>query len=93
MNATFANPIQERLRQVEALIYSQVDSSRSNLATALYQLMASGGKRLRPRIALLTGSMLGPHQKLVALAAAIEMLHTATIHDDLVDKFAARGQP
>ena len=87
MDIALTEPVQERLRQAEALIYYQVDSSRSGLAGALHQLIASGGKRLRPRLVLLTGTMLGAdNQKLVALAAAIEMLHTATlIHDDLVD--------
>ncbi len=96
MNLTFANSIQERLREVEALIATQVESGRSGPAAGLYQLIASGGKRIRPRLALLTGGMLGANrQKLVILAAAIELLHTATlIHDDLVDHaLLRRGIP
>jgi geranylgeranyl pyrophosphate synthase len=92
MDYLLTNPIQERLQQVEALIIAQVDSSRSNLAAALYHLISAGGKRIRPRLALLTGSMLGGDQtRLVALAAAIELLHTATlIHDDLIDNSSLR---
>ena len=57
------------------------------LRKALENLLASGGKRIRPRLVLLTGNMLGADpDRLVTLAAAIEMLHTATlVHDDLID--------
>jgi geranylgeranyl pyrophosphate synthase len=92
MITTFTDPIQERLQQVETLIYSYLDSNHSALAIALYQLVASGGKRIRPRIALLTGNMLGADpEQLLFLAAAIEMLHTATlVHDDLIDNATLR---
>jgi geranylgeranyl pyrophosphate synthase len=57
------------------------------LAPILHTLLDSGGKRLRPALALLAGSVFQAEQdKLVSLAAAVEMLHTATlVHDDLVD--------
>ena len=92
MITTFPDPVQERLQQIEALIYSYVDNNHSALAMALYQLIASGGKRIRPRIALLTGNMLGADpDELLFLAAAIEMLHTATlVHDDLIDSATLR---
>jgi geranylgeranyl pyrophosphate synthase len=89
---TVSDQIEERLQQVESLIRSCVDNNHSALALALEQLVASGGKRLRPRIALLTGNMLGAEPgKLINLAAAIEMLHTATlVHDDLIDNATLR---
>jgi geranylgeranyl pyrophosphate synthase len=89
---TFHDPIQERLQQIETLLYSYVDSNHSALALALYQLVVSGGKRIRPRLALLTGDMLGADpEQLLRLAAAIEMLHTATlVHDDLIDSATLR---
>jgi geranylgeranyl pyrophosphate synthase len=89
---TISDQIEARLRQVEALIESYVDSNHSALAMALYQLVASGGKRIRPKVALLTGKMLGADpDKLLSLAAAIEMLHTATlVHDDLIDHATLR---
>jgi geranylgeranyl pyrophosphate synthase len=95
MITTLRDPIQERLQQIDALIYSHVDSNHSALAMALFQLVASGGKRLRPRLTLLTGNMLGADpESLLRLAAAIEMLHTATlVHDDLIDSaILRRGQ-
>jgi geranylgeranyl diphosphate synthase type II len=57
-----------------------------------------GGKRIRPILALSTGEALGgDFQKLIALAAALEMIHTySLIHDDLPamdDDDYRRGQP
>ena len=92
MLTTLLDPIQERLQQIDALIYSHVNSNHSALAMALYQLVASGGKRIRPRLTLLIGNMLGADpEPLLRLAAAIEMLHTATlVHDDLIDSATLR---
>ncbi len=57
-----------------------------------------GGKRMRPILALSTGEALGgDFQKLIALAAALELIHTySLIHDDLPamdDDDYRRGQP
>jgi len=88
-NAAFTvlDPLPARLEQVEALLIGRVDTNRSPLEAAFAHLIANGGKRIRPRLALLIGSLLnadpGP---LLCLAAAVEMLHTASlVHDDLVD--------
>jgi len=67
-----------------------------DLRLALDQLLAAGGKRVRPTIVLLAGGMLGADpDKLVTLGAAVEMLHTATlVHDDLIDRaLLRRGMP
>ena len=66
---------------------AQADDRHPDLRSALENLLAAGGKRLRPRLVLLTGNMLGADpERLITLAAAIEMLHTATlVHDDLID--------
>ncbi len=92
MVTTLTDSIQESLQRVEALIYAQVECNHSALALALYQLVASGGKRVRPKIALLTGKMLGADpEQLLCFSAAIEMLHTATlVHDDLIDNATLR---
>ena len=57
-----------------------------------------GGKRIRPILALSTGKAVGgDFQKLISLAAALEMIHTySLIHDDLPaldDDDYRRGQP
>ena len=84
---TLQDPVRERQQEMEARLLAQVEAGRSPLEAALATLIAAGGKRLRPRLALLVGGILETEPgALVSLAAAIEMLHTATlIHDDLVD--------
>ncbi len=84
---TIVDLLPARLEQVELILSARVDASRSPLEAALARLITAGGKRLRPRLALLTGSLLGADPgPLLYLAAAVEMLHTASlVHDDLVD--------
>lgn len=66
------------------------------LRSMLEATLTGGGKRLRPAIALLAGR-LGDYDldKLVPLAASVELLHTATlIHDDVIDAAQERrGKP
>ncbi|MGE0134230.1 MAG: polyprenyl synthetase family protein [Dehalococcoidia bacterium] len=66
------------------------------LRSMLEATLTGGGKRLRPAIALLAGR-LGNYdlEKLVPLAASVELLHTATlIHDDVIDAAQERrGKP
>jgi geranylgeranyl pyrophosphate synthase len=83
----FFIPIQERILQVEARMHAQSEGHHPDLEAALEHLLSSGGKRVRPAIALLTGGMYNADpDRLVTLGAAIELLHTATlVHDDLID--------
>jgi geranylgeranyl pyrophosphate synthase len=86
-NPAFLVPVQEDIRAVEALMRSQADGHHPDLSTALDLLLSSGGKRIRPSLTLLVGKMLGASRdRLITLAASIELLHTATlVHDDLID--------
>ena len=89
-------PVQTDLQEVETLLHSQSGDAQPDLRAALEHLLSSGGKRIRPTVGLLTGQMLGaPHDHLITLAAAVEMLHTATlVHDDLIDgALLRRGMP
>jgi geranylgeranyl pyrophosphate synthase len=91
--ATFLTPIQESILRVEERMRAQAElGSHPALRSALEQLLSSGGKRVRPTVVLLIGSMLGAEvDKLVTLGAAVEMLHTATlVHDDLIDSALLR---
>jgi geranylgeranyl pyrophosphate synthase len=93
---TFFDLVRDRIPLVEARMRSSPDRHHPQLARAIDQLLASGGKRLRPTLTLLTARMLGTDEdKAIGLAAAIEMLHTATlVHDDLIDgSMLRRGLP
>ncbi len=95
-NVTFISPVQAQLQLVEARLQSQADGRHPDLRAALGQILAAGGKRIRPSITLLVGNMLGaPENRLVTLGAAMELLHTATlVHDDLIDgSLLRRGMP
>jgi geranylgeranyl pyrophosphate synthase len=92
----FIEPVKELLQQVEDRLHAQANGYHPAMETALKHLLSSGGKRIRPVLTLLTGGMLGADpQRLVAMAAAVEMLHTATlVHDDLIDgSMVRRGIP
>ena len=67
------------------------------VAAPMRRLVEAGGKRLRPRLVQLTAEI-GPRSdplRAAALAAAVELLHNATlIHDDYVDESThRRGRP
>ncbi len=75
---------------------SQANDHHPDLRAALYHLLSSGGKRIRAALTLLCGILLqADPDRLVTLAAAIELLHTATlVHDDLIDgALIRRGEP
>lgn len=96
MTVSFLVPVQEDIQAVEALMRSQAGGYHADLDAALELLISAGGKRIRPALTLLVGRMLGArHDSLISLAAAIEMLHTATlVHDDLIDgALLRRGMP
>jgi geranylgeranyl pyrophosphate synthase len=88
--------IQNGIDSVEKLMLSQAENYHPDLSVALALLLSSGGKRIRPRIILLIGSLFNaPKDTLITLAASIELLHTATlVHDDLIDEsLFRRGVP
>ena len=67
------------------------------VSAPMRRLVEAGGKRLRPKLVQLTAG-LGPRSeplRAAALAAAVELLHNATlIHDDYVDESThRRGRP
>ena len=73
--------VEERLREV-ALGYGEV------LGRFAGDTLAAGGKRLRPMLVLLCG---GGGPDLVRAAAAVELLHMATlVHDDVLDRAPLR---
>ncbi len=94
--APFFELVEEEMRRVEARMRSSPEQPNPHIEAAINHLLASGGKRIRPTVTLLAGTMLGAdRERLVTLAAAIELLHTATlVHDDLIDgSLLRRGNP
>lgn len=74
----------------------QAKGYHPDLEAALELLISAGGKRIRPAMTILIGKILcGPNDLLLSMAAAIELLHTATlVHDDLIDgALLRRGMP
>lgn len=94
--ATFFDLTRTRLHDVEECIRASPDEHHPGLEAAIDHLLTSGGKRIRPIAVILTGGMLNANiDQTVTHAAAIELLHTATlVHDDLVDgSLMRRGFP
>jgi geranylgeranyl pyrophosphate synthase len=95
-NVSYLTAIQEEIRAVEERIRAQAEGYHPDIGAALELLLSSGGKRLRPTVTLLVGHMLDASlDRLITLASAIELLHTATlVHDDLIDgSLLRRGNP
>ncbi len=94
--ATFLDIARPLLDEVEACMRSEPAELHPALFEAIDHLLNSGGKRIRPTMVILVGNMLGADvDRVITHAAAIEMLHTATlVHDDLIDgSFLRRGIP
>lgn len=84
------------LELVEATLRDQLASKVELIGTLGEHLLASGGKRLRPVLVLLSAELCGyTGPRRIELAAALELLHTATLlHDDIVDLAEIRrGRP
>ena len=81
--------VETRVEQAATLDYP--------LASGLVlDIVRAGGKRLRPLMLLLAGRAYSDNlEHLVAAAAGVELLHTASlVHDDSVDRAALRrGKP
>src|SRR5919107_971973 len=81
-----------------ALVGQEVGrQARSNIQGIAYirdYLRASGGKRVRPALTLLSASAVGgdaSRKNVVRMATVMEFLHTATlVHDDIIDNAETR---
>lgn len=95
--------IAEDLNQVQDVIRSQIESSTTFIRDALSDLVENSGKMLRPTLLILS-SRFGAdstdstaeisengQQGVYRMAAAVEMLHMATlVHDDIIDQAPTR---
>ncbi len=77
---------------VECFLRERFSTDNPIITEAIKRMLAAGGKRLRPRITLLSAAACGgkPVEHL-HLAAYMELIHVATlIHDDVVDNAQTR---
>ncbi|MDR0511568.1 MAG: polyprenyl synthetase family protein [Treponema sp.] len=81
----------EDLGKVKAIIQSSLDSKNRIINEGLQSLFSGGGKLLRPGMLLVSARFGTLEEKHYQFAAAIEMLHMATlIHDDVIDDSPVR---
>ncbi len=85
-------PIADDLLRVEEKLASLSETDMPHLSELLEYVLQTGGKRMRPAITLLAGNLYPhTHSLPVIMAAAVELLHVATlIHDDTVDNSPLR---
>jgi heptaprenyl diphosphate synthase len=84
------------LQRVEATIEEALVTDVPLLQEVSTHLLRAGGKRIRPALLLLTAKFPGvPIERALPVAAAVELIHMATlVHDDVVDESQVRrGRP
>ncbi len=82
----------DELAQVNDVIIEMTSMRANPIPQLVEHILASGGKRLRPILTILAAKLCGySGERHVKMAAAIELLHTATLlHDDVVDESEMR---
>ena len=89
MELSLKEKIEQRTKEVEAVIYSflpEEEGYQKTVISAMNYTMQAGGKRLRPMLMEETYRMFGGSDRgiIEPFMAAIEMIHTySLIHDDL----------
>ncbi len=80
------------LERFDEQLEAQLQSDPALLGDIGLELIKAGGKRLRPRLSLLTARLLAADEGHgQAVAMAVELLHTASLlHDDLIDEAETR---
>jgi heptaprenyl diphosphate synthase len=79
--------LRKELEAVEDTIKKSLRTRNKTVKEALVGFVESGGKRLRPAFTILGGTF-GEYdrEKIIPVAAALEVIHMATlIHDDIID--------
>lgn len=80
------------LSATDRFIITQLSSNIPLIKEVIEYVLTCGGKRVRPLVLLLSAKALNPDAKQhIDLAAAVELIHTATLlHDDVVDRSTLR---
>ena len=94
--STIYEPIQEDLVKVKEELRSICEVDFPQLSEMLHHIVISGGKGIRPALTLLAGKFYNYNlSRLLPMATAVELMHTATlVHDDAIDNaMVRRGKP
>ncbi len=94
--AVIKSPIENEMSMFDSYFNSQFRSDVKLLDAALQHVKEGTGKKMRPMLIMLVAKCLGEvGLKTYAAAAAMEMLHTASLlHDDVIDESdKRRGRP
>lgn len=80
------------LNETTELMLRSIQAFPSSIQEPIKTLITGGGKRLRPALVILSAHICGADSdRVMYVAAAVEMLHTATlVHDDLIDRAETR---
>ena len=94
LNFLKVHAVKKKLEEVEAYLDKMLDFDHPEMRAYALRTLHAGGKRVRPSLTILTASMFKNEDNIVPLAAAMELLHMASlIHDDVVDEAdTRRGQ-
>jgi octaprenyl-diphosphate synthase len=88
------NSLSPDLKKIDEIILNFSIGKAQLIKEIANHLISSGGKRIRPIIVILSAKLCGKKEgniDYLNLAAAIEMIHTATLlHDDVVDNSTIR---
>ncbi len=82
----------ERMEVVEHRLFEATRSEHTNLTEIAQHLLAAGGKRYRPMLALLSAEF-GPSSdhRPVEAAVSVELIHVGSLyHDDVIDEADTR---
>lgn len=99
LSATVGESIVARLSNVERRLTEIVEVRDARAAAPALTTLQAGGKRLRPLLVLTCGAIDGASDDqaaaLISAAAAVELVHMATlVHDDVLDDAVLRrGRP
>lgn len=88
MVSTWDAPVQKELMLVEEQLRESIRSEQPLLTEISNYIITSGGKRMRPAVAILIFKATGgtDPEKVIKVASAFELIHSATlIHDDIND--------
>lgn len=88
--------LRTEISDIEMMMEETVRSEQPVLTEASLHLLKAGGKRIRPIFVLLSGRFgNGDRDRLIKIAASLELIHMASlVHDDVIDDAKTRrGQP